>query len=177
MLTITEALAEVKTIGKRIEKKRQFVVQYLMRQDMVRDPLEKDGGSVDALKRERQAISDLEQRVVDIRSAIARANDTNSITVKGKTRTIHDWLTWRREVAPGHQAFLGTLRQGITNIREQQRKLGVTVGTAAEITKPQDVVVNINERDLAEEIENTEEILGTLDGQLSLKNATITIAA
>lgn len=44
-LTITEALAEIKTVGKRVEKKREFIKAFLARQDGVKDPLEKDGGS------------------------------------------------------------------------------------------------------------------------------------
>lgn len=53
-ITITEALAEIKTIGKRIDSKKQFVTSHLARQDGVKDPLEKDGGSAELLKRERQ---------------------------------------------------------------------------------------------------------------------------
>ena len=45
-LTITEALAEIKTLAKRIEKKRQNIGQFLVRQEGVRDPLEREGGSV-----------------------------------------------------------------------------------------------------------------------------------
>ena len=37
-ITITEALAEVPTIGKRIAKKQQFVQDFLARQAIVRDP-------------------------------------------------------------------------------------------------------------------------------------------
>lgn len=40
-ITITEALAEIKTVAKRIEKKRDFIRAYLSRQEGVRDPLEK----------------------------------------------------------------------------------------------------------------------------------------
>jgi hypothetical protein len=38
-------------------------------------------------------------------------------------------------------------------------------------------VININEQELAKEIELLEDTLGQLDGQLSLKNATVPIAA
>ena len=71
--TITEALAELKTLGKRIEKKRESVAMFLTRQDGLKDPLEKDGGSVEFIKRERQAVKDLEQHHVNIRLAIQRA--------------------------------------------------------------------------------------------------------
>jgi hypothetical protein len=38
-----------------------------------------------------------------------------------------------------------------------------------------DIVVNVDEQKLAEDSERMEEVLGTLDGLLSLKNATVTI--
>lgn len=44
-MTITEALAEITTIGKRIAKKQEFIINHLGRISMVRDPLEKDGGA------------------------------------------------------------------------------------------------------------------------------------
>ncbi len=53
-ITITEALAEGTTIEKRIAKKRQFVRDYLFRQEQLRDPL--DGGSNIAISRELQSI-------------------------------------------------------------------------------------------------------------------------
>src|SRR3954451_8770915 len=109
-ITITEALAELKTIDKRIEKKREFVLTYLLRQEMFKDPLEKDGGSVSAIKRETQAIHDLEERKIVIRRAIQQANERNSIAVGKQARSIADWLVWRREVAPIQQQFLANIR-------------------------------------------------------------------
>lgn len=177
-LMITEALAEIKTVQKRIEKKREFVGGFLGRQDGVRDPLEKDGGSVEAIKRERQAIADLESRIVALRRGIQTANEMTTVTVNGATRSIADWLVWRRDVAPGQKKFLGSLRASLTSIRDQAKKQGVsivsaTASTAAE--KPTDFIINISEQELADETEALEDTLGQLDGQLSLKNATIAI--
>jgi hypothetical protein len=61
-ITITEALADVKTIDKRIEKKKYFVQSYLVRQERLKDPLEKDGGATKVIHQERQAIQDLQER-------------------------------------------------------------------------------------------------------------------
>src|SRR3990167_9466260 len=107
--TITEALAELKTLAKRIEKKKEFVMQHLLRQELLKDPLEKDGGSFAVVDRERQAIGDLQQRIIDIRTAIARANESTEIVVDDVTRSIAEWLVWRREVAPGVQQFLRSM--------------------------------------------------------------------
>src|SRR5437762_2223860 len=104
MITITEALAELKTLQKRIEKKREFVVTFLARQDGLKDPLGNDGGSFVALGRELQAIHDLDARRVLIRTNIQKINQSTPITVENVTRTIAEWLTWRKEVAPGEQS-------------------------------------------------------------------------
>ena len=173
-ITITEALAEVPTIEKRIEKKSEFILNYLCRQSSVRDPHEKEGGSSVLIAREMQAIQDLQDRLVKIRSSIQKANAENTITIGEKTRTILDWLTWRREIAPRQQEFLRARIHKINEVRVQASRLGVGV-TDKDSGFSSDYLVNINERELAEEIEELETVLGTLDGQLSLKNATVLI--
>lgn len=175
-ITITEALAEIKTIARRVQAKRASVASFLARQDGVRDPFEKEGGSVKFIERERQGIDDLNARVVKLRLGIQRANEETSLTIRGKTKSLAEWLAWRRDVAPGERDFLDQLRQGLASVRAQAAKTGASLlapGVIAE--KPTDILVNINEKLLAEEIEAMEDTLGQLDGQLSLKNATVTI--
>jgi hypothetical protein len=174
-VTITEALAELKTIDKRIEKKREFVLSYLLRQEMFKDPLEKDGGSVSAIKRELQAIRDLEERKIAIRRAIQQANERNTVAVGRQTRSIADWLVWRREAAPVQQKFLANLRAKIEQARQEATRRGAGLSQSPEAAKPNDVIVNVNEQELAQHIEDLEEVLGKLDGQLSLKNATLLV--
>lgn len=172
--TITEALAELKTLAKRIETKRGFVMSALWRQDMLRDPHEKDGGSRVVIERERQAIADLEERSVSIRRAITDANRTTTITISGRTRPIHDWLVWRREVAPGQKKVLQDISKTLSTVRAEMQKKGLSFASGVE-TKPTDIVVHVTETEVAAELEEIENILGTLDGQLSLKNATVVI--
>lgn len=177
-LTITEALAEIKTIGKRIAKKQESILPYIARPEGMKDPLERDGGSVDFIQRERQGIVDLEQRIVDLRARIAKANVKTHVTIEGTERTIADWLTWRREIAPARQRLLATLRNGVTQARAQaqQRGFGV-VSAVAQIgeVKPTDMLINVSEIELEKELEELQTIMGALDGQLSLKNATTMI--
>jgi hypothetical protein len=180
-ITITEALAEIKTINSRLAKKREFVNSYLARQEAARDPLEKDGGSAQAIERERQSINDLEHRLISIRRGIQRANDTTLISIGGMQMSISEWLTWRRDVAPGQRTFLQGMRDRINAIRAQAQKQGgalvsATASAGGESTN-KDIVVNVDERVIADEIEALETTLGTLDGQLSLKNATVFIEA
>jgi hypothetical protein len=176
-ITITEALAELKTIAKRIEKKSEFVVACLARFEGARDPLEREGGAVQRVASERQAIGDLQERTISIRRAIQRANEATQITVEGESRPISDWLIWRREVAPQHKKLLERIRDGIQQARAEAKKRDSRVLGPGEggTTNFNDIVVNVSEAELAAEIEHLETVLGTLDGQLSLKNATVVV--
>ena len=175
-MTITEALAEIKTINKRVANKRKFVQDYLLRPEMMRDPHDKDGGSALLIESELQAIKDLELRKVNIRQAIAKANSVEMLTIGGDNKSLAQWLIWRREVAPGMQTFVTGLRNQI--VRGRQAFIGQEQIEGRKISDgvvKLDLVVNIDEAKLNRSIENLEEILGNLDGALSLKNATVHI--
>lgn len=179
--TITEALQEIKTINARLEKKRAAIGSYIARDARVRDPFEKDGGSEKYIASERQAIGDLEDRIVSIRSAIQRSNLASTVTVNGKNRTVSDWLTWRREVAQGQKQFLNSIIGALANVRNDVQKKGGTMVAAAmavntaHTSDPPQVAVNIDEMALMKEREMIEQILGDLDGKLSLFNAVTVI--
>lgn len=174
-ITITEALAELTTIGKRVDKKRTFIKAYLMRQEKLKDPLVKDGGASEVIKREFQAVNDLLGRLISIRLAIQKKNHETDVTVGGVTKTLAEWLTWRKEAAPGEQRMYLELQQMINSARAQGLRQGATVVSAGQEAKPDDIVVNVDEAALARSAEETETVLGDLDGQLSLKNATVYI--
>lgn len=173
--TITEALAELVTLQKRINKKQEFVKQYLFYQNTMRDPLEKEGGSHQNINQELQAIKDLQERIVNIRAAINKKNQEVELTISGVTRTIADWIIWRRDVAPSEQNFLNRLSNNISQVRNQARQEGLRAVSVPEEADRKDIIVNIDEKKLSEKQEHLEEILGYLDGQLSLLNATTTI--
>ncbi len=176
--TITEALAEIKTIGKRVEAKRAFITQYVARHAIVRDPLANQGGSPAAITAELQSIQDLEERAVNIRLAINAANVATLVSVGGVQRSIAGWLTWRRDAAPKIKAFQTLLRNAIAGVRREAQAKGMAIVQAVQVTgsnDDKDVVINVDEKALAGEIEAMETTLGTLDGLLSLKNATILI--
>ncbi len=175
-ITITEALQEVKTIDARIQKKKEFIFNFLFRQNNQRDPHEKDGGSATLIARERQSINDLLERKISIRNAINVANSVNTITVKDQVRTISGWLVWKRDVAPIMRVVLNETAARLQSMRQDVSRKGLIVTQNAPTEVTLDVIVNINEAELAKQIENLEETLSTLDGQFSLKNATIWIS-
>lgn len=183
-MTITEALAEIKTIGKRLESKRNSILKYIARDARLKDPLENEGGTVEFIKKERQAINDLEMRIVNIRTAIQRSNLDTVTVIEGVSQNVAEWLTFRREVAEGRKRFLSGLSDGIQATRDKVQREGgrvVTAGAAnataiVESGKAAfELLVSIEEKALIEEREQLEKILGDLDGRLSLLNATTTI--
>lgn len=177
--TITEALADLHVITKRVEKKQAFVMSYLIRQEKLKDPLataQNPGGSVAAIQAETQAINDLLTRIIAIRRAITAANLNKMLTIGERTMSVFDWLVWRREVAPKEQEFLAQLHQKIDGTRLQVQRQGVKiVGGNVEGVTPEDFRVSLDEQVLATRRESLEETLGKLDGLLSLVNATTLI--
>lgn len=188
-ITITEALAEIKMIKAKVEKKSLGILPYLVRPSQMVDPLAKDGGSPQYVEREIQAIRDLNSRLVAIRRAIAKANMEHTITVGGVTRTIADWLVWKREIANEYARLLSNMSNTIHSKRSEASnrdvdnrarliaiRQGIPLDDARERERAQsDVVVNISEKTLTQEIEDLQEITDTLDGQLSLRNATVMV--
>lgn len=176
MPTITEALAEVKLINKRLERKKEFVANFLWRQEVMKDPLEREGGSPIVLKRTLQSIHDLGERLIDIRRAIAQTNAGTELDCDGLTMSIADWLTWRREVAPFRRTMLLEMRAAIEKSRREASARGLkVVGLGEAVTDNKDVRVNVDELELAQEIEKLEGRLARLDGLLQVKNATTTL--
>lgn len=174
-VTITEALQEVKTIQARIDKKREAIMRYFYRDGRLKDPLQDSGGSVEYVRRERQSVADLEERVVRIRTAIQRANQECSLTVNGVTRTVAEWLNWRRDVAPKNKAFLTQMATALNGLRAQAPRQGQTVSDK-DTGAPGEVVVSVKEQELAADVEAMEATLGSLDGKLSLANATVRVS-
>ena len=174
--TITEGLAELKMIKAKLEKKTFFILNYAGRQEGAKDPLEKQGGSAAAIAAEMQSVRDLQERFVSIRSEIAAANTATNVTVGTVTRSVADWLVWRRDVSPMVKNFQKALQDKVGQIRAEARQRNWNVvkagDPAAQLT---DVIISLDEMALAQDVEKTQEILDTLDGKLSLHNATVLI--
>ena len=174
-MKITEALAELKTIVKRITKKQESVMRYFARQGNVMDPLADEGGSAKFVAEARQAIRDLQGRIIWIRTEIQRANLTNELTIGKLKRSVAEWLVWRREVAAMEKHAVNALLLGLDKVRKEahQHKVKMVEG---ETSSAGEVAVFLKEGELNAEAENLEEVLGTLDGKLSLFNAQTDIA-
>lgn len=175
MPTVTEVLAEIATIDKRLPKKIADVQPYVWRYEAMRDPFEKDGGSAKYLAEQRQSFEDLLERKIKLRREIARSNDATDLTVDGEVRIVADWLVWKREVYPQLREFLSRQVRDAQTARQQAQRSGGGVVMPGTNSKPDDVVINIDEQQAIKDLEALEEKYGKLDGLLSLKNATTEI--
>lgn len=175
-MTITEGLAEIKTVVKRLAEKRQFILDHLSRRADTIDPLARQGSgsSEKAVLEALQSHSDLCNCIVTIRRAIRRANEATEVTVSGHTMSIADWLVWRRESLVQQNSTNVAIQQQIRVLRSSMTKAGGSVNPK-EDPKGSDMLLHINEKALATNIEELAAIETTLDGALSLANATIQI--
>ena len=164
-MTVTEALAELKTLNKRLEKKRGFLLEHVCRPDTVVDPLVSDGGQQKCWEEAWQSHEALWKRYVDLRVAIQRSNLETRLQVGINTAPVAFWLSWRRDQAAGIKAFGRALTRAPEQMRENIRK---QISPDTKI----DVICNVSELKLAEFEESHEEMWGELDGKLSLLNAT-----
>lgn len=177
-ITITEALAELKTNLKKVQKKQEFILRYIAREERVRDPLLADGGSVQAIEREQQSILDLLQRNIKIRAEIQEVNLHTPLTINGKTLSVAEWLIWKRDIAQLEKQNISSMTGRIAVVRNEasNRKVQMISATAVASGTVQpsenDILVNISEADLQKDAEDFEQTFGELDGKLSLLNAT-----
>lgn len=171
--SITEALAELKTIDKRIQAAAEFISKYAIRQGSTIDPLDDEGGSHVIVPQKMQSITDLLERKLAIRTAINKVNAVTNVTVCGVTKTVAEWIVWRRECSGKELLHLTNFQRGIMDARQQCNAKQMTLkDDGTQPSKVTEVSSFIKELALQKRIEWIHEVNGTLDGKLSLVNAT-----
>ena len=173
-MTITEALAELRLIDKKMEKARQIANANVSRMSHVEDP-HKEGSHV-LVSRELQSIRDLGVRRVRIREAISQANLKIKIKIGKLDQSLSSWLTWKREVAIPEQNTI----QGIADRAQKafaQAQSNPQLYRENKDDEPQlaKLVLNVDIADLNAEALEIEETLGVLDGKMTLMNSTTVI--
>lgn len=186
MPSVTQGLAECKTLLARIAAKEKGIQSYLARQAIVIDPHAGEThneltGSAAFVAKELQSVHDMRIRYVDIRSAVHKQNDLTwiNLTLPGGTRiskTVTGWLSWRKDLSAGEIQSLKTYRTLCDQARrESTRRDGKVVTQGQGAPSENDIVFHIDETWLAQKLDDLEYILGTLDGELSQVNATTNI--
>lgn len=175
-MTITEALAEVKLITKKINNKFAFVTANFARSSALKDPFEKDGGAAQVIGAEWQAIADLQKRLTAIRSQIQKSNLENAVEIEGHTATVAEWLAWRKEVATSQRQMLQDLNNRVNVSRTNfQNTMQKSKEQNPNSFVDQELVFHLNPKQLAERLQKHDDIMAKLDGRLSAHNAVTTI--
>jgi hypothetical protein len=174
-LTITEALSEINLINKKIDDKSSAITPALILAAHAKDPYTDHGAYVAS---ELQAINDLQKRLVRIRSAVQRANLDNTITIGEETKSIAEWLSWKKEVAEKAIGLFNRIRSEVTKhlTQNQSRPSVIQVQEGANVvSKIVEFKYAVDLQDMAKRSEVLSSMFENLDGQLSLKNATIAV--
>lgn len=174
-LTITEALSELNLIKKKVDNKRKVVAGSLIKAKHEKDAFENVGGIKQYITSELQSIDDLESRYLRIKGSIAKANIENSISINGFTKTIHDWLNWKRDLSDTQKKFVFNL---YSFPKGELDKLSKQPQIYLDDNKEKHLVEFEATIDYPSFLKKSEELNDTfdrLDGQLSLKNATIVV--
>lgn len=174
-LTITEALSELNLIKKKVDNKRKVVAGSLLRAKHEKDAFENVGGIRQFIIGELQAIDDLDSRFLKIKGSIAKANIENLITINGFTKTIHDWLNWKRDLADTQKKFtfnLYSFPKGELERLSKQPQIYLDEKQEKHLVEFESTIDYPSFLKKSEELNDT---FDRLDGQLSLKNATIVV--
>lgn len=174
-ITITEALSEVNLIKKKITSQQASVLGMLWRPKHIKDIFESEGGTEALIKRNTQSLTDLSKRLEKIRGAIAAANLDNEITIGETTKTIFDWLTWKREASESQLKFTKQVYDSTKGELDRLSRSPQVYKDDEGKTHLLEVVPNIDLGEYLRKQEILTEVIEKLDGQLSLKNATILI--
>src|ERR1043165_2240928 len=144
-ITVAEALAELKTALKRLEMKRTFILTYLHRPEMLKDPLSQQGGSFSAIQQEWQSIRNLEEQIILIRRAVQQAYERCPVTISNQTRSLADWLVWRREVTARKARFLSSMLGRIDRARLRANRRAAVLLANGQTLRANDIAVNLDE--------------------------------
>ena len=174
-MTITEALAEVKLVEKKVAKKKENLLANISRIEHVPDPYEKHGGLQVAMRSELQAIGDLDNRLVNIRGAIAKANSETMLTVGEETKSIGNWITWKREIAEKRIEMLRSIATSIKSKADHESRNPTVYKTETGEVKICKVIFALDYSDIQAQYERLGDKLERIDGLLSLKNATTVV--
>ena len=174
-LTITEGLAEIKLTHKKLVSVTANVQQYVVYPASQLDPLAKSGGSSKYIQEQLDSLAGLTDYLVKLREAIAASNMVTHFTIKGVTKTVQQWLEWKREAGPKKldalHAILSKIQESRDEMSRRQAMSGLRSVSQTAAALPEGLTVNLDESALLKDIQELEELLAVIDGQLNQINS------
>lgn len=153
---IADLLAESEALAEKLNRRRDFVVQHLVRRTSLADPI--PTGSPVAVAAARADIAAIEARLYAIRTAVAASDAVKMLTVGGDTRTVAAWVIWGLEVGRPRRDFLVHL-----------------VNTRGEAAAAPDLTDNLDFAAVAAEIDQLDITLTGVKAAIGVSNATTTV--
>jgi hypothetical protein len=168
-MQLAEALTSIKTDKKKWETDKNFVMANVVRDDRLKDSLEAQGGTKTVLQRTLQSMEDHETQIVAKLYAIQGANREVKLTIGSKTKSVGEWIIWRREVAPMREKRFNEL---LSRIEQSKQMVNNPRYVAAAPGQDLKVLVEIDEKKLLDTMKEHQDIMGAIDSKLSVLNAT-----
>lgn len=165
-MKIIEALKNLKTIQKRMEKNCAEITQYCAYVNTETPAFETEEKQRTEVAQRIQANMDLEAEYLRLKKAIETTNLNIKITIGSRTYTITELISIKRVLGKYHAATYSALNPNaaMTRLNEVFRK-------GIDGTNPARVVVLYKEEEKNKQLRDWEDFMSQIDGKLEVLNA------
>jgi len=165
-MKIIEALKNLKTIQKRMEKNCQDISQYCAYVSTETPAFETEDKQREHVKSLVQANLDLEKEYLRLKKAIELTNLNVTVTIGTRTLTITELMSIRRVMEKFHKATYQAL-----NANSALQRLNEIYRKGVDGANPARVIALFKEEDKVNSLRDWEEFTSQIDGKLEVVNA------
>ena len=154
-MKIIEALKEIKLIEKKIEENGKLVFKYSSQPDNIKLPFETEEQQKKEIRNLDQSTKDLIENMIILNKRISITNLKVQVEINGETRSIQEWILYRRKIYTLYMNFYENMKVG-------------------RFTVEKDVKINtfFDERSKVDSIRRIEDTYHHIDRRLEVINAT-----
>ncbi len=165
-MKIIEALKNLKTIQKRMEKNCQEITQYCAYVSTETPAFETEDKQRSEVATRIQANMDLEAEYLRLKKAIETTNLNVKITIGVRTYTITELISIKRVMGKYH-----TMTYAALNPQVVMNRLNEVFRKGIDGTNPARVIVLYKEEDKNKNLRDWEDFMSQIDGKLEVLNA------
>ena len=165
-MKIIEALKNLKTIQKRIEKNCAEITQYCAYVSTEIPAFETEDKQKLEVNARIQANMDLESEYLRLKRAIEQTNLAVKITIAGRTYTITELISIKRVLGRYHTATYAAL-----NPQAAMNRLNDVYRKGVDAVNPARVISLYKEEDKNKNLREWEDFMSQIDGKLEVLNA------
>jgi hypothetical protein len=165
-MKVIEALKNLKTIQKRMEKNCQEITQYCAYVSTETPAFETEDKQRGEVQSRIQANLDLEEEYLRLKRAIEATNLAVKVTIGTRTFTITELISIKRVLGKFHTATYSAL-----NPNAVMQRLNEVFRKGIDGTNPAKVIVLYKEEDKNRNLRDWEDFMSQIDGKLEVLNA------